>query len=178
MKTEKIESYVDDKKPHRCTECDDGWVHYPKIVSEADPENGVCEVIRPALFITKDRKYKVANISTNGVGVCHSCAHRTEKVHSAVNGAKFVWPRDKAHIIVQNLETDEIIIDTVQVDYWHFFSAEPVCDEESAKRILKGGLCEIELPRSRDEVIEGYKKKVEESGMTEDEYLRAIIGSR
>ena len=164
---------TDHKKAHRCTECDDGWIHYAKILSEADPANGVREVIRPALFITKDRKYKVANLSPNG-GVCHSCAHRVEEKHKTPAGIdNFVMLNDRIQLIIKNLDTEEIHIDNVQVDYWMFFKAEPVCDEESAENILKGGLCETDLPRSKDEVISDYKKKVEESGMTEKEYMNA-----
>ena len=162
---------TDIEKSRRCTECDDGWVHYAKTITEGDPANGVRQVIKPALFITKDRKYKVANISGNGAGVCHSCAHRVESNNADTDD--FVLNNNEAKIIVKNYETGEIIIDNVHVDYWMYFTTEPICDMDTAKVILKGGVCEIDLPLSKDEKIARYQKKVEESGMTEKEYMDA-----
>jgi len=159
----------------RCTECEDGWVHYATTIQEADPANGVHKVIKPSLFITRDRKYKVANICDNGAGVCHSCAHRVEKTHTTPAGFDdFVLNENKVKIIVQNLDTKEIIIDTVQVDYQYFFKAEPICDMDMAKDILMGGLCEVDFPASTDEKIARFEQVVKESGLTSTEYLKTL----
>lgn len=156
----------------QCTECEDGWVHYATTIQEEDKENGVHEVIKPSLFLTRDRKYKIANISDNGAGVCHSCAHRVEKVHKTPEGINdFVPAQNRVCLIVKDLDTGEIHIPTVQVDYWHFFKTEDMVDEEGAERILKGGLVDVNFTLSRDEVIARYLEKVEESGMSEEEYL-------
>ena len=162
------------RRAHRCDHCDDGWVHYASVVREADPENGITKLIKPAVFITHDRSKKVAVLSANGAGICHCCAARYEK-KTRIRNSKFklthVHHWDEVQYATYDYETGEIKITEALVDMWMYFERQPFIDD-ATDALHHGGLLEAPLEIDpRKESMERFEEAFKEAeGDFEDQY--------
>ena len=149
-------------RAHRCDQCDDGWVHYASVVREADPENGVTKLIKPAVFITHDRSQKVAILSATGAGMCHCCGAAYEKKTKIAN-TTHVRHWDELQYATYTYETGEIEVTEALVDMWMYFERQPYIDD-ATDALHHGGLLEAPLEIDpRKESMERFEEAYEEA---------------
>ncbi len=83
----------------RCDRCDIGFIHRGKVIE--DNEDGT--IIRPAQFMSHDRRFRVAVFNTGGV--CHCCANK-----KSTDGADVILEGlNSPMVVIKDLNTMEII---------------------------------------------------------------------